>query len=140
MDRKQEETTMGVWTSQKTGSLHALLHYWDTVNRVLIKGEVTPDDPDFDAADVLNGDSEELGKEIDKHIRRFFVDILELLECGLADEDPRLSALYKQLRPKILRGGNDAIRDLQKAVESYHVLKVVDTKEVVNIRFNQGEV
>lgn len=138
MDRTELETTRGVYASQCEGSLHALSNYWKTVDRVLIEGDKTDEDPEFTVTDVLRGDSEKLDEEIERHIRRFFVNVLELLECGLADEDPRLRALYKQLRPKILRGGNDAIRDLQKVLDQYHILKVLDTEEVVNIKF-EGE-
>lgn len=135
MDRT-ENTTRGAYASQREGILRTLCNYWDNVDRVLVKGDRTKDDPDFGITEVLNGDSAILSEEIEREVRKFFVGVLELLECGLADEDPRLRALYKEMRRKILRGGNDAIRDLQKKLDQYHILKVLDSQEVVNIKFD----
>lgn len=127
---KFDNTSLGAHTSQRFENVRALYNYWNTVKRVLIDNKKTEEDPDFTLIDVMRGDTEILSTEIDKQVRDFFVYVLELLECGLADDDPRIKELYKQLRPKILRGGNDVIRNLQKVLGQYHILKIIDTKEI----------
>lgn len=110
----------------KTQRLRLLLNYWDTVKRIY-EGNRTADDPDFTLENVLDGDLPHLEKDVDTEIKNFFVFILELLECGLAQNPD----LYAQLRSKILRGGNDAIRNISNILKNYHVLKVTDSKTYV---------
>ncbi len=110
----------------KNQRLRLLLNYWKTIDRVY-SGNRTSDDPDFTLDDVLNGDTACFEKEVSTEIKNFFVFVLELLECGLA-QNP---SLYVQLRSKILRGGNDAIRNISNILKNYHILKVADSKTYV---------
>lgn len=133
----ETKTAWEALRAQKDVRLRLLFNYWETVKRVLTGGK-TEADPDFTPEDVLRGDSELLGTETEAEVKQYFVNILELLECGLSKHPE----LYRQLRPKVLRGGNDAIRNIRGNIANYHVLKVVEKKSVVTtkVRDHQGEV
>lgn len=111
--------------AERRESVRLLLNYFDTVTRV-IRGKGNDQDQKFTEQDVLRGDKNILTQEIEQEIKEFYVYVLNLLECGLSEHPD----LFKQIRPRILRGGNDAIRNLTKNLDNYFTIKLRDQETI----------
>jgi hypothetical protein len=79
-------------------------------------------------ARVLEASKEKLKKDTEKIVTEFFESILDLSEVAI--EESR----YKIFRSKVLRAGNDAIRDIKKTLEkNYQVLYTPSNEDVVEV-------
>ena len=80
-------------------------------------------------AQVLERSKEKLKREAEKIITDFFDAALNLAEVAVAP------ATYKVFRAKVLRLGNDAIRDVKKNLDqNYQVLYTPSNEDVVEVR------
>ena len=79
---------------------------------------------------VLHRSKDKLKKDTDKRIMRAVDAILDIAEVAIGDP-----LRYKPFRAKVLRAGNDAIRDLKNALDrDYKVMFVPTREDVVEVR------
>lgn len=73
---------------------------------------------------------DKLKRDIEKNILKSMDDILNIAEVAIGDP-----ARYKAFRSKVLRSGNDAIRDVKKLLDmNYKVMFVPTNEDVVQIQ------
>ena len=79
---------------------------------------------------ALERSKEKLKRDIEKEITRFFDHILDISEVAIGDPQR-----YKPFRSKVLRAGNDAIREAKKILDkNYKVLYVSTTEDIIEIQ------
>ncbi len=79
---------------------------------------------------VLQRSKDKLKRDIEKEITRFFDHILDISEVAIGDPQR-----YKPFRSKVLRAGNDAIREAKKVLDkNYKVLYVSTTEDIIEIQ------
>lgn len=79
---------------------------------------------------TLKRSKEKLKKDLDKRIMRGIDAILDIAEVAIGDP-----LRYKPFRAKVLRAGNDAIRDLKNSLDrDYKVLYVPTREDVIEVR------
>lgn len=78
---------------------------------------------------ALERSKDKLKRESEKIITEFFDHVLDVSEVAIGDPQR-----YKPFRSKVLRAGNDAIRDLKKLLDrDYKVLFVPTSEDVVEV-------
>jgi len=78
---------------------------------------------------ALERSKDKLKRESEKIITEFFDHVLDVSEVAIGDPQR-----YKPFRSKVLRAGNDAIRDLKKLLDKdYKVLFVPTSEDVVEV-------
>ncbi len=75
---------------------------------------------------ALHRSKEKLKRDIEKRIMRGVDEILDIAEVAIGD-----SQRYKPFRSKVLRAGNNAIRDLKSNLDQYYKVLFVPTAEDV---------
>jgi hypothetical protein len=79
---------------------------------------------------VLERSKEKLKRDLEKRIMKGVDEILDIAEVAIGD-----SQRYKPFRSKVLRAGNNAIRDLKADLDrQYKVLFVPTTEDIVEVR------
>jgi hypothetical protein len=79
---------------------------------------------------ALERSKEKLKRETEKVITSLFDDILDVSEVAIGDPQR-----YKPFRSKVLRAGNDAIREIKKIMDrDYKVLFVPTAEDVVEVQ------
>ena len=79
---------------------------------------------------TLQRSKEKLKRDLEKRIMRGVDEILDVAEVAIGD-----SQRYKPFRSKVLRAGNNAIRDLKSDLElHYKVLFVPTTEDVIEVQ------
>jgi len=78
---------------------------------------------------VLERSKEKLKRDAEKIITSLFDSILDVAEVAIGDNQR-----YKPFRSKVLRSGNDAIRDLKKVLDrDYRILFVPNNEDVIQV-------
>jgi Icc-related predicted phosphoesterase len=78
---------------------------------------------------ALARSKEKLKKDTEKIITDFFDDILNISEVAIGDEQR-----YRPFRSKVLRSGNDAIREIKKILDrDYKVLYVPSNEDILQM-------
>jgi len=81
-------------------------------------------------AKALERSKDKLKRDVEKEITRFFDHILDISEVAIGDPQR-----YKPFRSKVLRAGNDAIREAKKLLDkNYKVLYVPTTEDIIEIQ------
>lgn len=79
---------------------------------------------------ALERSKEKLKRETEKIITGFFDQVLDVSEVAIGDPQR-----YKPFRSKVLRAGNDAIRDVKKILDrDYKVLYVPTAEDVIEVQ------
>ena len=79
---------------------------------------------------TLERSKEKLKRDIEKRIMRGVDEILDIAEVAIGD-----SQRYKPFRSKVLRAGNNAIRDLKLDLEQhYKVLFVPTSEDIIEVQ------
>lgn len=79
---------------------------------------------------ALERSKDKLKRDIEKEITRFFDHILDISEVAIGDPQR-----YKPFRSKVLRAGNDAIREAKKILDkNYKVLYVATAEDIIEIQ------
>ena len=76
----------------------------------------------------LRKSSDFLKKRMEVRVKRLYVSALECIEIKFGREFDG----YEEIRAKILREGNDAVRDLSKIVDEFRVEAVPQVTTFVN--------
>jgi len=80
--------------------------------------------------EVLKRSKDKLKRDLEKRIMRGVDEILDIAEVAIGD-----SQRYKPFRSKVLRAGNNAIRDLKADLDrQYKVLFVPTTEDIVEVQ------
>ena len=73
---------------------------------------------------------DKLKRDLEKRIMKSVDEILDIAEVAIGD-----SQRYKPFRSKVLRAGNNAVRDLKADLElHYKVLFVPSTEDVIEVQ------
>lgn len=75
---------------------------------------------------ALERSKEKLKRDLEKRIMRGVDEILDVAEVAIGD-----SQRYKPFRSKVLRAGNNAIRDLKSDIDQNYKVAFIPTKEDV---------
>lgn len=79
---------------------------------------------------ALERSRDKLKRDIEKRIMKGIDEILDIAEVAIGD-----SQRYKPFRSKVLRAGNNAVRDLKSDLERhYKVLFVPTSEDVVQVQ------
>ncbi len=79
---------------------------------------------------ALERSKEKLKKDIEKAITTLFDHVLDISEVAIGDPQR-----YKPFRSKVLRAGNDAIREAKKVLDmNYKVLYVPTAEDVIEVQ------
>ncbi len=79
---------------------------------------------------VLQRSKEKLKRDLEKRIMQGIDDILDIAEVAIGD-----SQRYKPFRSKVLRAGNNAIRDLKSNLDQhFKVLYVPTNEDIIEVR------
>ncbi len=79
---------------------------------------------------ALQRSKEKLKRDLEKRIMQGVDDILDIAEVAIGD-----SQRYKPFRSKVLRAGNNAIRDLKSNLDQhFKVLYVPTNEDVIEVR------
>lgn len=71
---------------------------------------------------------EKLMRDVEAEITRLFEQALDYAQVACPTQDT-----YKVLRSKILRVGNNCIRNLKKKVQHYEIEYVPQTEEIIEV-------
>jgi hypothetical protein len=74
----------------------------------------------------LERSKDKLKREIEREITGFFDQILDIAEVAIGDP-----LRYKPFRAKVLRSGNDAIREVKKLLDRDYQVQFIPSKEDV---------
>lgn len=74
-----------------------------------------------------------LKQDVKKCVTQMFSSILDYTEIAVGDP-----VRYKTLRAKILTVSNDAIRELERVIDSDYTVEFIPTNDVVVVRPRQG--
>jgi hypothetical protein len=72
---------------------------------------------------------EKLIRELDGEVTKLFEQALDYAQVACPTQDT-----YKVLRSKILRAGNNCIRNVRKKIQHYNVEFVPNTEEVIEVK------
>ena len=75
---------------------------------------------------TLERSKEKLKRDIEKRVMKGIDEILDIAEVAIGD-----SQRYKPFRSKVLRAGNNAIRELKLDLDQHYKVLFVPTKEDV---------
>ena len=75
---------------------------------------------------ALERSKDKLKRDLEKRIMRGVDEILDVAEVAIGD-----SQRYKPFRSKVLRAGNNAIRDLKADIDQNYKVAFIPTKEDV---------
>lgn len=79
---------------------------------------------------ALERSKEKLKRDMEKEITKFFDHVLDISEVAIGDPQR-----YKPFRSKVLRAGNDAIREVKKVLDlNYKVLYVPTTEDIIEVQ------
>lgn len=79
---------------------------------------------------ALERSKDKLKRDSDKVITNFFDNVLDIAEVAIGDPQR-----YKPFRAKVLRLGNDAIREMKKILDrDYKVLFVPTIEDVIEVQ------
>jgi hypothetical protein len=79
---------------------------------------------------TLERSKEKLKRDVEKEITKFFDHVLDISEVAIGDPQR-----YKPFRSKVLRAGNDAIREAKKLLDrNYKVLYVPTSEDVIEVQ------
>lgn len=85
---------------------------------------------DVRKGEELRRSKDKLKKDVEKEITKFFDHILDISEVAIGDP-----LRYKPFRSKVLRAGNDAIREVKKILDfNYQILFVPTKEDVVEVQ------
>jgi hypothetical protein len=96
----------------------------DIIGGVYLKERNTMSDSREEQA--LERSKEKFKRDLEKRIMRGVDEILDIAEVAIGD-----SQRYKPFRSKVLRAGNNAIRDLKSDLEQHYKILFVPTNEDV---------
>ena len=74
--------------------------------------------------DRLERSKDRLKRDIEKEITKLFDQVLDISEVAIGDPQR-----YKPFRAKVLRSGNDAIREVKKLLDINYAVEFVPSKE-----------
>ena len=78
---------------------------------------------------ALERSKDKLKRETERIITGFFDQVLDVAEVAIGDPQR-----YKPFRSKVLRSGNDAIRDIKKVLDrDYKILYVPTAEDVIEV-------
>lgn len=72
---------------------------------------------------------EKLARDIELEITKLFEQVLDYSQVACPTKDT-----YTVLRSKILRVGNNCIRNIRKQIQHYNVEYVTQTEEIIQIK------
>lgn len=72
---------------------------------------------------------EKLARDIELEVTKLFEQVLDYSQVACPTKDT-----YTVLRSKILRVGNNCIRNIRKQIQHYNVEYVTQTEEVIQIK------
>jgi hypothetical protein len=72
---------------------------------------------------------EKLARDLDAEVTQMFEQILDYAQVACATPDT-----FKVLRSKILRVGNNCIRNQRKKLQQYDVKYIVETEDVIEVK------
>lgn len=75
---------------------------------------------------ALERSKEKLKRDLEKRVMKGIDEILDIAEVAIGD-----SQRYKPFRSKVLRAGNNAVRDLKSDLERHYKVLFVPTSEDV---------
>ncbi len=79
---------------------------------------------------TLQRSKDKFKRDLEKRIMRGIDEILDIAEVAIGD-----SQRYKPFRSKVLRAGNNAIRDLKNDLDrQYKVLFVPTTEDIIEVQ------
>ncbi len=79
---------------------------------------------------ALERSKDKLKRDVEKEITKFFDHILDISEVAIGDPQR-----YKPFRSKVLRAGNDAIREAKKLLDrNYKVLYVPTSEDIIEVQ------
>jgi len=79
---------------------------------------------------VLERSKDKLKRDIEKRFMRGIDEILDVAEVAIGDPQR-----YKSYRSKVLRAGNNAIRDLKMGLDTYYkVLFIPTTEDIIEVQ------
>ena len=79
---------------------------------------------------ALERSKEKLKRDMGDHITKLFDTILDISEVAIGDPQR-----YKPFRAKVLRSGNDTIRELKKILDmNYKVLHVPTQEDIIEVQ------
>lgn len=78
---------------------------------------------------ISDKNKEKLLKEIEEEITGLFEQSLDYAQVACTTQDT-----YKVLRSKILRVGNNCIRNVRKRMQRYDIKYIPQTEEIVEIK------
>lgn len=79
---------------------------------------------------ALERSKDKLKRDMEKEITKFFDHILDISEVAIGDPQR-----YKPFRSKVLRAGNDAIREAKKILDmNYKVLYIPTTEDIIEVQ------
>ncbi len=79
---------------------------------------------------ALERSKNKIKRDVERVITRFFDHILDISEVAIGDPQR-----YKPFRSKVLRAGNDAIREAKKLLDrNYKVLYVPTSEDIIEIQ------
>lgn len=79
---------------------------------------------------ALERSKDKLKRDMEKEITKFFDHILDISEVAIGDPQR-----YKPFRSKVLRAGNDAIREAKKILDmNYKVLYVPTAEDIIEVQ------
>lgn len=75
-------------------------------------------------ADKLERSKDRLKRDLEKEITKLFDQILDISEVAIGDPQR-----YKPFRAKVLRAGNDAIREAKKLLDRNYIVEFIPSRE-----------
>jgi hypothetical protein len=78
---------------------------------------------------VIDKNKEKLKKALEDEITKMFESILDYVEVAIPG-----NTVYKALRSKILRSGNNCIRTVKDKLEQYDVKYIALNEEIIEIK------
>lgn len=79
---------------------------------------------------ALERSKEKLKRDLEKRVMKGIDEILDIAEVAIGD-----SQRYRPFRSKVLRAGNNAIRDLKMDLDQYYkVLFVPDKEDIIEVQ------
>jgi hypothetical protein len=76
--------------------------------------------------EILERSKDRLKRDIEKEITNLFDQVLDISEVAIGD-----AYRYKSFRAKVLRSGNDAIREVKKLLDRNYTVEFIPSREDV---------
>lgn len=74
--------------------------------------------------EILERSKDRLKRDIEKEITKLFDQVLDISEVAIGD-----AYRYKSFRAKVLRSGNDAIREVKKLLDRNYAVEFIPSRE-----------